>query len=131
MSINVLVNSVNLAINGEDLSQILLIVELGESPKLPENSRVLVSSVPQYMTGFIITALLGTLEVPSLGHIRQVPAVLDVNENNWTLTNFVNETKQFNTTAVVDAINAVLTANQPSDAAPSEQPATPGENQGD
>lgn len=102
MSYNVLINSVNIAYKQEE-DQLLLLVEIADNPKLPD-IKVLGAVMDRRLVGYLITELLRVLQVPTLNHAHNVPAILELNEQQWTLKNFINEDITYNTETITNYI---------------------------
>ena len=115
MNYNVLINSVDIANQQDNENQLLLLVELASNPNLP-NIQVLGAEMEKELVGYLITELLKVLQVPTLRHVRNVPAVLELNEQQWTLKNFINENITFNT----ESITRLLNGNIPTSESPAE-----------
>jgi hypothetical protein len=107
-SINVALTAVTVGLDPKNAAVLNILVELGPNPKLNDNQRVLGFSVETYMIGFLLHQLLHTLNVPTLDSIRNTPAVLDLEENDWTLINFLDETKIFNAKTIIKAVEQVV-----------------------
>jgi hypothetical protein len=103
MPYNVLINSVNIAYQKEKEDQLLLLVEIVENPNLP-NVQVLGAEMDRRLVGYLITELLRVLQVPTLNHAHNVPAILELNEQQWTLKNFINEDITYNTETITNYI---------------------------
>lgn len=99
MQHNVLINSVDIAYQQNEENQLLLLVEITANPKLP-NIQILGSAMDKHLVGYLITELLRVLQVPTLNHARNVPAILELNDQQWTLKNFINENITYNTEAL-------------------------------
>ena len=93
MQHNVLINSIDIAYQQNEENQLLLLVEIVDNPNLP-NIKVLGAVMDNRLVGYLITELLRVLQVPTLNHVSNVPAILELNEQQWTLKNFINEKKQ-------------------------------------
>lgn len=96
MQHNVLINSIDIAYQQNEENQLLLLVEIVDNPNLP-NIKVLGAVMDNRLVGYLITELLRVLQVPTLNHVSNVPAILELNEQQWTLKNFINENITYNT----------------------------------
>ena len=96
MQHNVLIDSVDIAYQQNEENQLLLLVKIADNPNLP-NVRVLGAAMDFRTVGYLITELLRVLQVPTLNHASNVPAILELNEQQWTLKNFINENITYNT----------------------------------
>ena len=111
MQHNVLINSVDIAYQQSEENHLLLVVEIAANPNLP-NIQILGALMDKRLVGYLITELLRVLQVPTLNHVRNTPAILELNEQQWTLKNFIDENITYNT----EYITRMLTYNTESTA---------------
>ena len=96
----------------KDITNYLLEVENKFlNPNLP-NIQILGAAMDKRLVGYLITELLRVLQVPTLNHVRNTPAILELNEQQWILKNFIDENITYNT----EYITRMLTYNTESTA---------------
>ena len=111
MTINVLLNYATVGISETGIADLKLILELGDNPKLDPAQRILGVVANASLMGILTSQFLLTLGVPSLAHVSNVPAVLEISENDWTLVNFLDENKRFNARAILQQLEASATTS--------------------
>lgn len=105
---NICIRSANLSIS-QDSKSMLLVLDISDNPKVPSEVNFLAVQIDYHMVGLVLLGLMNVLQVPSFNHIKQVPAVLSLEGNKWTLYNFIDENKKFNTEELVSTFTQLLT----------------------
>lgn len=113
MKINVLLQSVNIVMDPQNPGNLLLTLEVGGNPKLSEDVKILAFSCSPVFIGHMCQKLFEVLQLPSIQHISGTPAVLEYNNNLWSISNFLDDSKYFKGDEVVKQLSNVASANSP------------------
>jgi hypothetical protein len=108
--VNVLILSANVGLHQEKEQEVVLLLEIIDSAKAKE-PKVVGISIERELLGCMIQALVLTFQMPSLQHIKSIPAILEVDGEDWKVTNFIDPTKVFNGKELREQILSSAPAN--------------------
>lgn len=106
---NVLIQSANIAFDSKHL---VFYVEIAENQKIP-NIRILGTPIETELLGFLIGEFLHTFELPTLNNVKAIPAILELEGDDWTLVNFLNDTKKYNAKDIRNRLLASIPTDEP------------------
>ena len=113
--INVIINKINIGIAANDRTLLLLFIELQPNKNLPEDKAVLGAVLSQLFTGTVIATILDTLEIATLENAAGVPAVLEYNDKDWVLYNFVDNSKRVSVSEISNILLEKFTITEKTD----------------
>jgi PII-like signaling protein len=100
--INVVINYVDLGFREEnDTLKSLIMLALVKHPKIPE-TQVIGVELHTSLAGIALANILNVLQVPTLNLAKNVPAVLEIDDQTWLLRNFIDENIVFDPSSFGD-----------------------------